>query len=45
MSSYSSCPVPTSQTDTDCSTPENDTVEKIVRNDAVRYVKKGKESS
>lgn len=37
----SSCPAPASQTDTDCSTPENDTVEKIVRNDAVRYVKKG----
>lgn len=27
--------------DTECSTPDNDTVEKIVKNDARRYVKKG----
>lgn len=30
-----------SHSDTTCSTPENDTVERIIKNDTVRYVRKG----
>ncbi|KAL4448686.1 hypothetical protein ABPG74_012775 [Tetrahymena malaccensis] len=33
--------MPSSISDTTCSTPENDTVERIIKNDTVRYVRKG----